>query len=330
MQSKRRILFLVLVLTVVLLCMPLNSFANSKYASLVIDGDSGAVLHQENAGSKRYPASLTKVMTLYLTFEALSNGKLKIDQKLKVSSKAANQAPSKMGLRSGETITVRDAIISLIIKSANDCAVVLAEGIAGSEWQFALMMNQKAKDLGMNHTNFRNASGLHDSRQVTTAFDLARLAVAIRRDFPGYYHLFSRTQFTYKGKTINTHNRVLKKYPGADGLKTGYVNASGFNLITTVDRGGRRLVGVVMGGKTSRSRDIHMIKLLDQASYLQASLKQSSAYAAYNGDFIPVPVFKDEALKKRVAEIPVPITKDTIMSAEDAPIPQLKSEGGNR
>lgn len=264
---------------VFLICLVLTPFLpyfaqaeeDSRYASLVIDADTGAVLHQENAGKTRYPASLTKMMTLYLTFQALERGTLAMNKKLQVSAHAASQKPSVIGLRPGQTIAVQDLVNAVIIKSANDASVVLAEGLSGSEWQFSMLMTRTAKSLGMKNTNFSNASGLPDNRQVTTAYDLARLAVALRRDYPAYYPMFARASFTYNGNTYYTHNRVTKNYRGADGLKTGYIRASGFNLVTSARRGSKSLVGVVMGGRSIKSRDTNMVKLLDQAFYKMAS-----------------------------------------------------------
>lgn len=253
-----------------------NAFANPKYASLVIDADTGVVLHQEHAGKYRHPASLVKMMTLYMAFDAIENGRLKMNQRIRVSSRAAGQTPSKIGLRRGERIKVRDAILAVVIKSANDAAVVLAESIAGTEWQFAAKMNKMARKLGMNHTTFKNASGLHNRKQRTTAYDMARLAVALRRDYPKLYPLFDRTKFVYKKRVFSSHNRVAKTYRGADGLKTGYIRAAGFNLVTSARRNGRSVVGVVMGGKTSKRRDRHMVKLLDRAFYKMAGQKPIS------------------------------------------------------
>lgn len=258
---------------------------DSRYSSLVIDADTGAVLHQENAGKTRYPASLTKMMTLYLTFQGLENGTLTMNKRLPVSAHAASQKPSVIGLRPGQTIAVQDLVNAVIIKSANDAAVVLSEGLSGSEWQFAMLMTRTAKSLGMQHTKFANASGLPDDRQVTTAYDLARLAIALRRDYPAYYPMFSRASFTYNGHTYFTHNRVTKNYRGADGLKTGYIRASGFNLVTSARRGTKSLVGVVMGGRSIKSRDTNMVKLLDQAFYKMAS-----------GDVSGAPVLNTSAL----------------------------------
>lgn len=266
---------------------------DARFSSLVIDADTGTVLHQENAGKQRYPASLTKMMTLYLTFQALDRGALTMNKMLRASSHAAGQKPSVIGLSAGQTISTRDAVNAVIIKSANDAAVVLAEAIGGSESQFASKMTKTAKSLGMAHTTFANASGLPDNRQVTTAYDLARLAIALRRDYPQYYSLFAQDSFSYGGHTIYSHNRVTRNYRGADGLKTGYIRASGFNLVTSAKRGSKSLVGVVMGGRSIKSRDATMIKLLDQAfskksgSVNNAKLETSDETASYDS--------KDEA-----------------------------------
>jgi len=289
-RSKSLSLLFAAILFAICLSLPASSYANPKYASLVIDADTGVVLHQENAGKKRYPASLVKMMTLYMTFQALETGKLKMNQKLKVSSRAARQPRSKLGLKRGSTITVRNAILALIIKSANDAAVVLAEGVGGSEWKFASMMNRMGKKLGMNDTNFVNASGLHNKRQKTIAYDMARLAVALRRDYPRYYPLFDRSQFYYKGKVYRSHNKVAKSYRGADGLKTGYINAAGFNLVTSARRSGQSVVGVVLGGRSSKRRDRHMVKLLDQAFYKMA--KGKSPKETMHTGIVPSPNLK--------------------------------------
>lgn len=239
--------------------------AAAKYASIVLDAQSGEILHEKNANTPNYPASLTKMMTLYLVFEALENGTLKRDQKLRVSRRAARQPRSKLGLRSGERITVENAILALVTKSANDAATVVAETLAGNESKFAQLMTAKARALGMNQTTFRNASGLYNRGQLTTARDLATLAVSLLRDYPQYYHYFSTREFSYRGQTHDNHNKLLNKYSGTDGIKTGYIRASGFNLVVSTVRNGRRLIGVVMGGRTGRSRDRHMINLLSRA-----------------------------------------------------------------
>lgn len=232
-------------------------------SSLVVDGKTGRVLHSHNANKKIYPASLTKVMTLYLIFESLDNGRLSLNKKLYVSKNATKALPSKLYLKTGERISVRDAILALTVKSANDVAKVVAENIAGSEKKFARLMTIRAKQLGMKNTNFTNASGWHDPKQVSTAVDLAKLSIAVKRDFPKYYHFFKRNSFVYKGKTIKGHNRVTENYPGAEGLKTGFHTPSGFNLITAATRGNKCLIGVITGGENSRTRDQKMISMLD-------------------------------------------------------------------
>jgi len=239
--------------------------AQAKYASIVIDAESGLVLHETNADTKNFPASLTKMMTLYLVFEALEKGEISLADKLSVSARAAKQQPSKLGLKSGSTITVDSAIRALVTKSANDVAVVVAEALGNTEWGFAKLMTAKAKTLGMSRTNFQNASGLPDSRQVSTARDMAKLSLALMEDFPQYYHYFSLGSFTYKGKTYINHNKLLTAYNGADGIKTGYTKASGYNIAVSAVRDGRRLIVVVFGGKTGSARNRHASDLLDQA-----------------------------------------------------------------
>ncbi len=239
-------------------------FTNSnRYAALVVNAETGDVLYQKNASKKVYPASLTKMMTLYLTFEALSEGRLKLHQHLPISLKASMQPKTKLWLKQNQKITTHDAIMGLIIHSANDAAVVLAEAIDGSEDKFASRMTEAARSLGMKNTTFMNASGLPNSEQLSTAYDMARLAIALRRDYPEYYGLFSRKSFRFNGHIIASHNRVLNRYQWADGLKTGFTNASGFNLVTSTSSPNGKLVGVVMGGPTAAVRDNHMINLLE-------------------------------------------------------------------
>jgi D-alanyl-D-alanine carboxypeptidase len=233
-------------------------------ASIVVDEASGQVLSQSNADVLTYPASLTKMMTLYLTFEALQKGKITLGQALPVSANAASQPPTKLGLYPGETITVSLLIRGMIIKSANDAAMVMGEALGGSVEGFAQKMNAKAQALGMTRTLFRNPNGLPDPNQHTTARDLSRLAAALYRDFPQYYPLFSETRFTFHGRIYVTHNRFVLNYPGADGLKTGYIRASGFNLAASASRNGRRVIGVVLGGRSPSLRDAQMWSLFDQ------------------------------------------------------------------
>lgn len=239
--------------------------ANSKYAALVMDGHTGKVVFSRNADSSRYPASLTKIMTLYLVFEELEAKRLSLGTQMRVSRRAQGQAPSKLGLRQGQTIRVEDAILALVTKSANDVATVVAEHIGGTEVNFARMMTAKARDLGMNRTRFMNASGLPNARQTTTARDMATLGKRIREDFPQYYYYFSTTSFSWKGRTYSNHNNLLGKYTGTVGIKTGYTRASGFNLTAAVERDGKYLIGVVMGGRKTRTRDAHMVDILDEA-----------------------------------------------------------------
>jgi D-alanyl-D-alanine carboxypeptidase len=236
----------------------------AKYASLVMDADSGRVLHEVNADTRNYPASLTKMMTLYLVFDGLNEGTITLNQRLKVTARAARQPASKLGLRRGETITVEQAILALVTKSANDVATVIAENLSRSERDFALVMTARARQLGMARTTFRNASGLPHRGQLSTARDMSILARALINDHPGYYRYFSTSQFIYKGIKNRNHNAILKSYQGADGVKTGYIRASGFNLVASAVRGGRRLIGVVFGGKSSKRRNRHMVKLLDK------------------------------------------------------------------
>lgn len=234
-----------------------------QYAALVVNAETGEVLYEKNAAALRYPASLTKMMTLYLTFDALKRGTLSMDQTLPVSAKAASQPQTNISLRSGDRLPVKTAIESLVVRSANDSSMVLAEALGGTEFNFALAMTQKARELGMKNTVFRNPNGLPDDKQVTTAYDMARLGIALRRDFPDYYHYFKKTSFSWNGVTYPGHNRVMERYNGADGVKTGYIRASGFNLVTSVQRDGYKIVAVVMGGHTASERDNKMIALLD-------------------------------------------------------------------
>jgi len=236
----------------------------SKYASIVMEEASGRVLFSRNADSLRYPASLTKIMTLYLLFEDIEAGKISLKSRIPVSKRAAGRSPSKLYLKPGQSINAEQAIYALVTKSANDVATAVAEKLAGTERKFAKRMTRKAKSLGMTRTTFMNASGLPNRRQRSTARDMARLAIAIRRDFPQFYKFFSTKSFSWKGRRFKNHNRLLANYSGTDGIKTGYINASGFNLVAAVERRGVRLIGVVFGGKTSRSRDRHMISILDR------------------------------------------------------------------
>jgi D-alanyl-D-alanine carboxypeptidase len=233
------------------------------YEAIVLDAETGQVLRQLNPDAVTYPASLTKMMTLYLTFEALNQGRLRIDQYVQVSATAAAHAPSKLGFEPGEWVMVRDLILGVVTKSANDAAGVLAETLGGSEPAFAGLMNQKAQQLGMTRSHYSNASGLPDPEQLTTARDIARLALALYHDFPREYRYFSVKQFDFQGQTVNGHDHMLDWYPGADGIKTGFTVASGYNLATSAVQNGRRLIGVILGGRSVRGRDQSMAQLLD-------------------------------------------------------------------
>ncbi len=234
-------------------------------AALIVDAETGRVLYAEDATEQRYPASLTKMMTLYLMFDAVKSGKVKLSDKMLVSQFAASRPQTNLSLRAGERLSVEDAIRALVVRSANDAAVVVAEHLGGSEEAFARKMTNKARDLGMNSTTFKNASGLPNSEQKTSARDMALLGMALKQHFPQYYHYFKTTQFTHNGRTYKTHNRVLLNYPGADGLKTGYINASGFNLVSSVHRNNKHLIGVVLGGSSGKERDQRMMTLFDRA-----------------------------------------------------------------
>jgi D-alanyl-D-alanine carboxypeptidase len=242
-----------------------SALAKPVAASIIVDAETGEVLSRSNADTATYPASLTKVMTLYLLFDAIDSGRVSLEDKIKFSANAAGEPATNLNAKAGYTIQVETAILALIIRSANDVATAVAEHIGGSEAEFARMMTKKARELGMTKTTFRNANGLPNADQRTTARDMATLGIAMLRDHPDYYGYFSRTKFSYRGVSYATHNRVLGKFPGADGMKTGFIRASGFNLVTSAARDGRRLVGVVLGGSTAASRDKQMIKLMAAA-----------------------------------------------------------------
>lgn len=231
--------------------------------SLVVDYKTGRILHDNNSTARIYPASLTKLMTLYLLFEAINSGRLSMNQKLYVSKNAEKTLPSKLGLKAKESITVREAILALVVKSANDVSMVVAENIKGTEEKFAQLMNIRARQLGMKDTYFKNSSGWHHPCQKTTSRDLAKLSIAIKRDFPKYYAFFSRNNFVFRGNTIRGHNKVNETYEGVEGLKTGYTIPAGYNLITAATRKNKSLVAIVTGGRSAESRNLQMVKLLD-------------------------------------------------------------------
>ena len=275
--------------------------ANSKYAGYVIDVKSGKVLYSSNANSARYPASLTKMMTLYMMFEQLEEGKFSLNSRLKVSRHAAGQAPSKLNLKPGSTIKVKDAILALVTKSANDVAAVIAENIGGTESQFARMMTDKARSIGMSRTTFRNASGLPNSQQKTTAADMALLGRALQDRFPTYYRYFNTRVFEYGKARYGNHNKLLGRVKGVDGIKTGYTRASGFNLVTNVKTGDRHIVAVVMGGRTGASRDAEMRDLIKK--------------------YLP----KAKTGRRMTALVGVPAARKYIELAESVPLPRAKT-----
>ncbi len=236
-----------------------------KYAALVMDADTGEILHQRNADAARYPASLTKVMTLYLLFDAINAGEVSLSDKMTVSRNASKQPPSNLKLAAGSKIKVEDAILALVTKSANDVAVVVAEHLAGTERAFAVKMTEKARDLGLENTTFKNASGLPNTAQVTTAHDLALLADALLEQHAQYYHYFENKKFNWGRMVYKNHNELIDEVDGVDGIKTGYTRASGFNLMTSAERDGHRVIAVMLGGATSKSRNEHVKALVEAA-----------------------------------------------------------------
>jgi D-alanyl-D-alanine carboxypeptidase len=282
-----------------------RSSYNPPYASIVVDANTGAVLQATNADSTRYPASLTKIMTLYLLFERVESGQIKLSSRLPVSAHAAAQAPTKLGLRPGQSITVEDAILALVTKSANDVAAVVAEAIGGTESEFARMMTRKARALGMRRTTYTNASGLPDSDQVTTARDQALLGRAIQERFPRYYRYFATEAFEFRGRSIRNHNRLLGRVNGVDGIKTGYTRASGFNLVTSMHRGSRHVVAVVLGGRSAGQRDAQMRELLSDHIMTASTRRTAPAIAE-------APAQRDE---RRVAE-----TKEAVPTPAGEPL----------
>ena len=270
-----------------------NKPSYGKYASIIMNEKSGKVYHSINADTRNYPASLTKIMTIYMIFEKLKNKKIKMNTKLKVSKRASRQPPSKLGLYQGQKITVKQAILALVTKSANDVATVVAENFEKTERRFAYKMTRKAKSIGLTRTIFRNASGLPNKGQLSTARDMAKLAVAIRKNFPEFFYFFNKKSFVFNGIEYRNHNNLLSSYFGADGIKTGYTNASGFNLVASVERNGQRIIGVVFGGKTARTRDKHMVKLLNK--FIKTPVVRTaklSEIPSQRPDFISYPVVK--------------------------------------
>ena len=282
--------------------------ANSKYAGIVVDAKTGRTLYASDAESIRYPASLTKMMTLYIIFESLQSGRITKSTRIPVSAYAAARPPSKLGLKPGQTISVEDAIYALVTKSANDVASAVGEYFGGSESGFGQIMTRKAHQLGMSRTTFRNPHGLPDSRQVTTAHDMARLGIALREHFPEYYDYFSAHSFSYGGRRYSNHNRLLGKVRGVDGIKTGYTRASGFNLVSSVSSGNRQIVAVVMGGRTGNSRNAQMVKLIN--AYLPKASRGKKQMLIARGK--PAAVVASATVLPKTA--PLPAEKPSVLA----------------
>lgn len=329
-ERSRRVAGSLFVVTFLFVMIGGAGLARAANSTIILDVNSGTVLAGKSPDKIQHPASLTKMMTLYLTFEALRSGRLGWDQKIKVSRNAAGKVPMKLGLRAGGTITVREAVYGMIVRSANDAAAAVAETLGGSEPGFAGLMTKKARALGMKRTVFRNASGLPDAKQVTTARDMATLAVALLRDYPSEYKLFATKSFKFRGRVIRGHNNLMYRYDGMDGIKTGYTNASGYNLVSAVKQGNRRVVGVVLGGRTARSRDAEMAALMDR-HLSKASPKAVEVARAERGDEAQVsmpakgvPVPQTAPRTDSVAEL-VAAAGDV---RSDAQPPVMPSQGG--
>ncbi|MCP4317155.1 MAG: D-alanyl-D-alanine carboxypeptidase [Hyphomicrobiales bacterium] len=315
--------------------------ANSKYAGFVIDAKTGKTLYASSADSHRYPASLTKMMTLYMVFEALDSGKISKKTHIRISKNAASEPPSKLGIRAGKSISVEQAIYALVTKSANDVSTAVAEHLGGSESGFAKKMTAKARALGMKRTTFHNAHGLPNAKQKTTARDMARLGLALREHFPKHYHYFSTRSFKYGKARYGNHNRLLGSVKGVDGIKTGYTRASGFNLVSSVRKDGRSIVAVVMGGKTGASRNRQMQKLITK--YLPKASRNGGAKLVANAPATstkialpkkgPVPKFRNPsevrvalayAKPQKASSFPIPLDRPVV--GKDALVDRLKKQ----
>ena len=308
------------------IAMATTAQAAEIYAGIVVDVKTGRTLYQDNADALRYPASLTKMMTLYLLFEDLEAGQTRLTSRITFSANAAAEPPSKLGIRAGGTLTVRDAILALVTRSANDVATAIGEHLEGSESAFATRMTQTARAIGMSRTTFKNAHGLPNSAQVTTARDMATLGQALMDRFPDYFEYFATPSFRYNGVTIRNHNNLLGRVAGVNGIKTGYTRSSGYNLVTSVNRNGRQIVAVVMGGRSGSSRDAHMVDLitryLPQASngartapLLVASLPNRSGN--------PFAVALDRVPAPRPRPDPGSVAQEAVLVAAAAPTPPV-------
>ena len=313
---------------------PQNS---SKYAAIVVDAKTGEVLYGKRADAPRYPASITKVMTLYLAFEALAAGKIELDDPVVFSPRAAAQSPTKLGIRAGDSISVMQAMQGMVTRSANDAAVAMAEKLGGTEQRFATLMTLRAHELGMTNTNFTNANGLPDSRNISSARDLAILSRAVMRDYPQYYRLFSTKSFNFRGQTIGNHNHMLSEVSGIDGLKTGFTNASGFNIAISGVRDNRRLIVVVLGGPNRITRDRVAESLLNtgfevldrrargeqitvaQNFFEPPQLAQATQPSMQQGD-------TDLGLSIQLASSPPPSRASKIQIVEPSTVPKLNGK----
>lgn len=304
-------------LAVTIVATDVASALAAKSAAIVVDAKTGKVLYSADANGRRYPASLTKMMTLYLTFEALAKGRISKNTPVPFSAHASAEAPTKLGVRPGGSVPVEIAILSIVTKSANDSATALGEMLGGTEENFARMMTAKARQLGMNGTVFRNANGLPDPGQFTTAHDMAMLGIALREHYPQYYGYFSQRSFLYGRQRINGHNRLLGRIKGVDGIKTGYTRASGFNLVSSVADGDRRLVAVVMGGTSGRSRDNQMAALIN--TYLPRASTRGGGDLIAKGNDNPVKTLAKVFLPKHDAPTPdaKPATDDSVVASTD-------------
>ena len=309
----RRALSLFLIIAIcVLQTTPADAYArrrgggNPRYASIIMDAQTGRILESSNPDKRLYPASLTKMMTLFLTFEAIQRGRLHMNKYLTISANATRQPPTKLGVRPGDKLTVKQAILALVTRSANDVAVVLAENVAGSEREFTRMMTKRAQSLGMRNSHFVNPSGLPNAAQTTTVRDMAILARALMQYFPQHYPLFATRSFVYKREVITNHNHLMESYKGMDGLKTGFINASGFNLAASAVRDNRRLIVVVFGGRTAASRDAHVAELLNRGFASLSREKQPTQYAA----------------AAPAALQPITVPQETVAPAQPDPTPE--------
>jgi D-alanyl-D-alanine carboxypeptidase len=305
---------MVFALAMTFVCVDVASSLAARQAAIVVDAKTGKVLYSADANGRRYPASLTKMMTLYLTFEAMAKGRISKNTPVVFSAKASGEAPTKLGVKAGGSVTVETAILSIVTKSANDSATALGEMLGGNESTFARMMTAKARQLGMNGTVFRNANGLPDPGQFTTARDMATLGIALREHFPQYYGYFSQRSFLYGRQRINGHNRLLGRIKGVDGIKTGYTRASGFNLVSSVNDGNRRLVAVVMGGTSGGSRDNQMASLIN--TYMpRASTRGGGDLVAKADSGNPIKALAKVLLPKHDA--PTPDDKPVAVASAD-------------